>query len=39
MAREVMAAGKPVSRTAAVVIALLWLLLAAVGVVAVVRVL
>jgi len=39
MAREVMAAGKPVSRTAAVVIVLLWLLLAAVGVVAVVRVL
>ncbi|HUV89741.1 MAG TPA: YkvA family protein [Anaerolineae bacterium] len=38
MAREVVAAGKPVSRTAAVVIVLLWLLLAAVGV-AVVRVL
>ena len=39
MVREVVAAGKPVSRTAAVVIVLLWLLLAAVGVVVVVRVL
>jgi uncharacterized membrane protein YkvA (DUF1232 family) len=38
-AREVMAAGKPVSKTAAVVIVLIWLLVAAAGIVVVVRVL
>lgn len=36
-AREAMAAGKPVSRWAAVVIVLIWLLIAAAGVVIVVR--
>lgn len=37
-AREIMAQGKPVNRTAAVVIVAIWLLLAALGIVLVVRV-
>ena len=39
MAREVLAAGKPVSRAAAVVIVMIWLAIAAVGGIVMVRVL